>query len=372
MKAIKYIVLFYTTALISIVIAVVAVNNYGLSQDSGYRTVFVIYEGFLMRLLWAMLLIGIGLAALIGSVAWIRSLKLPRWWSRKEAGKPSFLLLWSILFFGCSVVGFSVNLWEAYQYVDAYRSGRAGIIEGEVHVLHEQPASGHSDPDIIEIGGVRLTVNAFGRVPVYKETIASGGALREGVHARVYYYSEKILRVDIQTNQPNNMPASTSRNTSPPPHTPTTYNLVELEQMKEKQVAPPAIVAKVVSLNKKELDDDKRQHLWTEESELLAVVPINLDDDGITDYLVYPAFYLPAFHGAHSIACWIFRGGLNSTYALMLEGRHDAVIVLPDKTNGLRGIDLIYWAGQKEVCRYKYDGQIYQRIIKAPTTGEDK
>jgi hypothetical protein len=71
-------------------------------------------------------------------------------------------------------------------------------VEGPVHVFSKQPEGGHARGDRILINGVRLGVDFFSSTPAYKQTIAHGGALREGVHARVWHCDGLILRADIR------------------------------------------------------------------------------------------------------------------------------------------------------------------------------
>jgi hypothetical protein len=142
---------------------------------------------------------------------------------------------------------------------------------------------------------------------------------------------------------------------------PRTYSLGDLMEAKDKTKAPRSIVAQVVAMEDYGLKDDKRQHLWSDESSLLSAVPVNLNDDGVPDYLVYPSAYLPTFCGAHSIACWVFKGNRDGTYDLVLAGRHDEVRIHEHKTNGFRDIDLVYGAATEEIYSHQYDGRRYVR-----------
>lgn len=81
--------------------------------------------------------------------------------------------------------------------VDVYRSGRCEILEGFVHVRHEQPATGHAPGDKIIVGGHEFEVNYFRVTPGYKRTISRGGALREGVFARLHHCHGVILKVEV-------------------------------------------------------------------------------------------------------------------------------------------------------------------------------
>ena len=81
--------------------------------------------------------------------------------------------------------------------VDAYRHQRYAIAEGDVKVLHAQPRTGHTKGDIVRIGDAELQINYFHATPAYRDTIAHGGVLKDGTHARVYHYHGEILRIDV-------------------------------------------------------------------------------------------------------------------------------------------------------------------------------
>ncbi|MFH1025003.1 MAG: hypothetical protein V1809_16605 [Planctomycetota bacterium] len=141
--------------------------------------------------------------------------------------------------------------------------------------------------------------------------------------------------------------------------------LEDLMNAKNKQMAPPEIVAQVFEIEREGLEDDRKQDLWSDESSLIAVLPIQLDPDGVTDYLAYPVRYLPTFCGAHSISCWVFKGRPGEKFDLVLAGRHDAARLLPRRTSGCRDIDLVYWSGEEEVYSYRYDGVCYREKGKS-------
>lgn len=171
---------------------------YWTNQADGYTTVFIVYEGFWRVVAFASLFLAIGAVGLGAAIAWIRRLKIPRWWNRKEAAAPAFILVWSIVWLSLAGFGFSINSFRSYRLVIAYKDGTAQVVEGTTHVLREQPESGHAMGDLIEINGIRLVINYFDVTPTYKQTIAHGGALREGIVARVWYYDGRILRLDVQ------------------------------------------------------------------------------------------------------------------------------------------------------------------------------
>jgi len=82
--------------------------------------------------------------------------------------------------------------------VNAYQQKQYEIVEGPVQVLHQQPKTGHSKGDIVEVNGKQFEVNYFLATPAYHKALAHGGALGVGTYARIYYYDGEILRIDIR------------------------------------------------------------------------------------------------------------------------------------------------------------------------------
>jgi len=94
------------------------------------------------------------------------------------------------------------------QYLAEYRSGRARVVDGTVHVLSEQSAHGRSPGDLVRVAGHGFEIDYFDeRTPGYHLTVAHGGALREGVHARITYSGRVILKVEVgQGDSPSEGP----------------------------------------------------------------------------------------------------------------------------------------------------------------------
>ena len=82
--------------------------------------------------------------------------------------------------------------------LNVHNSQSYKIAEGEVHVLYSQPFSGHTQGDIINVGGIEFEISYFELTFGYNQTIAHGGVLREGVYARIYYTDDVILRIDLK------------------------------------------------------------------------------------------------------------------------------------------------------------------------------
>jgi hypothetical protein len=136
----------------------------------------------------------IGLACLIGGV---RALVLRRRNNRaKDWVGPLFLIAWSL--FWLYLHNFPHLFGHINSLVSAYREGQYKVVEGQVQVLHRQPATGHTKGDVIAVNGEQLEVNYFYHTPAYRNTLAHGGVLGPGAYARIYYYNGEILRVDIR------------------------------------------------------------------------------------------------------------------------------------------------------------------------------
>jgi len=136
----------------------------------------------------------IGVVALIGGM----SALILQW--RNNGTKswlgPVFVTAWSL--FWLYLHNFPELFGHINNLVGAYREGRYQVVEGQVQVLHEQPATGHTKGDMITVNGKQFEVNYFYMTPAYRNTLAHGGVLGGGVYARIYYQNGEILRVDIR------------------------------------------------------------------------------------------------------------------------------------------------------------------------------
>ena len=146
-----------------------------------------VFTGEVFRLL-------IGLAALIAGVAAL----VFKW--RNNGAKSwfgsVFVISWAL--FWLYLHNFPYVFGHINNLVRAYRDGQYQVVEGQVQVLHEQPATGHTKGDIITVNGKQFEVNYFYLTPAYRNTLAHGGVFQSGVYARLYYYNGEILRVDIR------------------------------------------------------------------------------------------------------------------------------------------------------------------------------
>ena len=90
-----------------------------------------------------------------------------------------------------------------------YASQDYEVVEGTVHVIKVGGRYPNGPVDIIQIGNVRFSMGCGSSRFDYSQSISCGGALIEGVYARVFYYEDvayysipiqypDILRVDIK------------------------------------------------------------------------------------------------------------------------------------------------------------------------------
>ncbi len=139
------------------------------------------------------------------------------------------------------------------------------------------------------------------------------------------------------------------------------YWLEQLVDRPLKQPAPRSISDSILAEMKTEIDAYRKDGDWNGSMDhLIAVIPIDLKHDGITDYLAIPAHFIPAFHGAHSVQFWIFAGQADGGFRLMFSGREDAVQLCETSTHGYRDVIGIYHTIEDEKTLWRYDGTSYQ------------
>ena len=159
---------------------------------NGLTTVFEIAPGSNGVRADALLRLAIGLVALCGGVIGVfRAKKL------KKLAAPVFLTAWSALWLVAHIPLWRIGVTQTNRLLDIYHNGKSQVVEGIVHISHEQSAHGHSSGDKITVGDQTFEVNYFLATPGYKQTISHGGVLREGVFARLHHYDGIILKVEV-------------------------------------------------------------------------------------------------------------------------------------------------------------------------------
>lgn len=121
------------------------------------------------------------------------------WKLSERSLSPNFMILFGVLWLFISVSFALGGFGDCKKLNTIFTNKKYSVVEGIVHVSHEQLFHGHSKGDIVEIGGKKFEVNYFAATSGYKQTISHGGALQEGVYARIKYYDEHILSVEIKS-----------------------------------------------------------------------------------------------------------------------------------------------------------------------------
>ncbi len=146
---------------------------------------------------WFRMAIGIGAA--IAGMVW-----LVRVW-RIQAGWRQMFNAVSLIGFGAIWLIVTLPLWnlatsDTNRLLLIQLSGQSEVTEGAVHVTHMQPLHGHAAGDKIIVGDRQFEINYFMVTPGYRQTIAHGGALREGVYSRLHHYDGVIIKVEVRSD----------------------------------------------------------------------------------------------------------------------------------------------------------------------------
>lgn len=123
--------------------------------------------------------IGIGIA--IAGMLWLVRVR------RTQAGWRKTLNSLLLVAFGAIWLAVTLPVWR-----------KSEVTEGTVHVTHMQPVHGHTSGDRIIVGDRAFEIDYFVLTPGYRQTIAHGGALREGVYARLRHYDGVIIKVEVR------------------------------------------------------------------------------------------------------------------------------------------------------------------------------
>lgn len=166
-----------------------------------FTTVFEITAGTNGIQEEAMLRLVIGVIILIGGIIGFVLRKRTQGRFPKKLWTPAFMTFWGFIWLCISIPIWQKEISDINHFLEIYRNGKCQIVEGIVQVSHEQPASGHTAGDKITVDGQEFEVNYFMVTPGYNITISHGGALREGVFARLHYYNGVILKVEIRKKE---------------------------------------------------------------------------------------------------------------------------------------------------------------------------
>ena len=123
----------------------------------------------------------IGICVAVAGMLW-----LVRLW-RTQAGWRKTLNSLLLVAFGAMWLVVTLPVWR-----------KTEVTEGTVHVTHMQPPHGHASGDKTIVGDGKFEIDYFLLTQGYRQTIAHGGALREGVYARLHHYDGVIIKVEVR------------------------------------------------------------------------------------------------------------------------------------------------------------------------------
>jgi hypothetical protein len=80
--------------------------------------------------------------------------------------------------------------------VDDLRAGQYSVIEGDVRRFVPMPWGGHA-LESFDVGDRHFSYSDFVATPGFRRTASHGGPIREGLHVRIAYVGNVILRLEI-------------------------------------------------------------------------------------------------------------------------------------------------------------------------------
>ncbi len=95
---------------------------------------------------------------------------------------------------------------QHYQARAAYLAGEVLVSEGPVVIVYDSSVEREAADDLFEIGGERFLLRLFALEPGYHTTRGQGGALQEGVFARVASFEGQLLKVEVRAEAPTAEP----------------------------------------------------------------------------------------------------------------------------------------------------------------------
>lgn len=146
-------------------------------------------------------------------------------------------------------------------------------------------------------------------------------------------------------------------------HAEEVYWFNQLVESAAQHVAPTAVQSVMAGAEKDRLLEcqTERKISNAQIHEYFSAIPIDLNGDSITDYLVFPSIYCFTYFGMHSTEFWLLLGQPNGEFKRVLVGRQDGLEVLASRHGGLRDVKLRY-GNESEL--YHFGGKKYRPVKK--------
>ena len=160
-------------------------------MNDKFETVFEVSYLSNGELLWSGLFLAVGLAAAVLGMTRLKRVM-------EDGCAVASFVLCCAAWIPFSAWWFIDNLCTTSAYVEALNDGRCEIVEGTVHVLCEEPYSGHVDyGDRIRVEDVQFEFSYYQSSLAYKQTVSHGGSLTDGALVRLHYLGKAILKVEV-------------------------------------------------------------------------------------------------------------------------------------------------------------------------------
>lgn len=92
-----------------------------------------------------------------------------------------------------------VNMIRSYNYFKTIFKQKAyRVCEGSVKLIQKAETRGPVHSDIVLIDGHQFEIKYSDNSVAYHKTIVRGGLLKENVYARIYYFENDILKIDMR------------------------------------------------------------------------------------------------------------------------------------------------------------------------------
>lgn len=121
-----------------------------------------------------------------------------------HSGRRSAWRGWLLVVIGASWA-VSFGSWELYQrhkLIKAFDTGAYATVEGNVENFDPMPATGHRN-ECFSVRSARFCYSDYVLSPGFHQSASHGGPIRQGLHVRVAYVGDDIVRLQVQGGQAN-------------------------------------------------------------------------------------------------------------------------------------------------------------------------
>jgi hypothetical protein len=139
---------------------------------------------------WSVLVAPLGLFLLGFFLIWMENKKIGKFGIRKIGYILSAVGILAAL---CAGAAWSVKRHDGSL---ALQTGRYRMVEGTVRNFHPMLFAGHP-PESFAIENERFSYSDYDFTACFNRTASHGGPLREGLHIRIYYIDNCILKIEL-------------------------------------------------------------------------------------------------------------------------------------------------------------------------------